>query len=126
MTDRHVTSDVKDGIGFVQLHRPPVNAIEIESAQQLADVLDVLENDADVHAIILTGTGKFFSAGLDLKLVPRYNRVEQRTMVRELARAVLALYASRKPVIAAVNGHAVAAGTLFALCCDYRVGDFIV
>ena len=122
MAEPFVRSDVQDGVGIVRLVRPPANAIEIASAKQLANRIEALERDNDVQAIVLTGTGGFFSAGLDLKLVPAYGRTEQQHMIRELGRAVLGIYGSRKPTVAAVNGHAVAAGTLFTLCCDYRIG----
>jgi enoyl-CoA hydratase len=71
---------------------------------------------------VLTGTGHFFSAGLDLKVVPGYSRGDQREMILALGRLVGRLYATPCPTVAAVNGHAVAAGTLLALACDYRIG----
>lgn len=122
MTDSFVTIKRHGVISTVTVNRPPANAFELQSTRQLCHAVQTLLTESHVDGIVLTGSGECFSAGLDLKLVPQYSREDQRAMVRELARTVMALYGSPKPVVAAVNGHAVAAGTLFALCCDYRIG----
>jgi len=114
-----VTQD--GGVAIVRLNRPPANAIELETARELTSTLQQVAGDAAVEAVVLTGTGKFFSAGLDLKIVPEYDPPTQRAMVTALGEMVVALYTVEKPVVAAINGHAVAAGTLMTLATDYRV-----
>ena len=71
---------------------------------------------------MLTGHGEFFSAGLDLKVVPTYGPEQQRTMVMAINRLVGRLYGLRLPTVAAVNGHAIAGGLVVVLACDFRIG----
>jgi enoyl-CoA hydratase/carnithine racemase len=110
------------GIATLQLNRPPANALDLELLAELAETFAELENRADLRALVVTGTGRFFSAGLDLKAVPAYSRDEQRRLATELNRMVGRLYGLPLPVVAAVNGHAIAGGVIVALSCDYRIG----
>ena len=71
---------------------------------------------------MLTGHGEFFSAGLDLKVVPTYGPEQQRTMVMAINRLVGRLYGLGLPTVAAVNGHAIAGGLVVVLACDFRIG----
>ncbi len=72
-------------------------------------------------AVVLTGTDRFFSAGMDLKAAPALTSGEQRTMVDAINRLFLGWYAFPRPVVAAVNGHAIAGGLILALCADHRI-----
>src|SRR5262249_52966108 len=63
-----------------------------------------------------------FCAGLDLMRVPLYGPAEQRAMVTAINQMITALYACPLPVVAAVNGHAIAGGLILTLACDYRIG----
>ena len=71
--------------------------------------------------MILTGHGSVFSAGLDLKEIPRYDGAQQNRMLARLNKVIHRLYAMPIPVVAAVNGHAIAGGLVLALACDWRV-----
>ena len=76
---------------------------------------------------MLTGLDGYFSAGVDLKVVPTYDAERQREMVAAINALVTAAYGCAKPVVGAVSGHAIAGGLVLALCCDYRIcarGDF--
>ena len=115
----HVEST--DGIALVRFERPPANAIELESAVALEETLARLEADAETCAVVLTGHGEFFSAGLDLKVVPTYGPEQQRTMVMAINRLLGRLYGLGLPAVAAVNGHAIAGGAIIACACDYRL-----
>jgi len=74
-------------------------------------------------AVVLTGREGFFSAGADLKLAPTLDAAGQRAMVEGINRIFAGWYAFPRPVVAAVNGHAIAGGLILALCADYRVGS---
>jgi enoyl-CoA hydratase len=74
------------------------------------------------RTVVITGAGEFFSGGVDLKVAPRLPTDEQHQMVVGINELFAAWYGFWRPVVAAVNGHAVAGGLILALCGDYRVG----
>ena len=108
---------------MVTLARPPANAMDASSLNELADVFDGLagEPDADVTAIVLTGEGRSFSAGLDLKAIQHSEPEHQEELIEALNRAFLTVYSCPRLVVGAVNGHAIAGGLVLALCCDVRL-----
>lgn len=109
-------------VAVVRIDRPPANAM---SPDMLADgraVLDELRG-AEPAAIVLTGRPGFFSAGVDLKVAPTLDRDGQRAMVEGINETFLAWYSFPRPVVAAVNGHAIAGGLILALCADHRIGN---
>jgi enoyl-CoA hydratase len=116
-----IATDVDDGVAVVTMQRPPANAIDIALLEQLTQTLREIEQRRDVSAVVLTGTGKAFSAGLDLKLVPTYDRDQQNQLLRVLNQALYKLYSLPIPTVAAVNGHAIAGGLVLALACDKRI-----
>ncbi len=121
MPDKSILIEFQDGTAIVRLNRPPANAIDIEFAADLEDAMGGLEDRPEVRAIVLTGSGGCFSAGLDLKIIPSYDEDRQRKMVTGFNRLVMRLYGMPKPLIAALNGHTVAGGLVLALTCDYRI-----
>lgn len=113
---------MQDGIAIVRMARPPVNAIDIEFAAELDGALARLESDAAVRAVVLAGEEGCFSAGLDLKVLPSYDREQQRELLLTFGRALLRLYGHPRPVVGAIDGHAIAGGFILAIACDYRIG----
>lgn len=125
MSDAYETLklEVADYVATVTLDRPPVNAQNRAFKEEIIRVFDELHDREDVRAVVLTGAGKAFSAGADLKerpniagnpgAYPRHNRLTRASFdcVMECG----------KPVIAAVNGLAIGAGCVLALCCDILV-----
>lgn len=74
-------------------------------------------------AVVLTGREGFFSAGADLKVAPTLDAAGQRAMVEGINKIFAGWYGFPRPVVCAVNGHAIAGGLILALCGDYRVGS---
>ena len=118
----HVEIERQGNVAVYRLARPPANAIDLEFAGELESAFTGLTSDAAPGALVITGAGPCFCAGLDLKRVPHYGPEEQRAMVAVVNRMVTALYACPVPLVAAVNGHAIAGGLILVLACDYRVG----
>ena len=117
----HVELESRDGIGVVTLARPPANAIELELACDLLDVLARATKAPEIRGVVLTGQGRCFSAGVDTKVVPAYDEDAQRRMILSIDRVVHAIYGLPKPVVAAVNGHALGGGLVMAVAADLRV-----
>lgn len=114
-------STTPDGIAVVTLANPPMNAMNACLLEQLATLFEGLAADRAVRAAVVAAEGSAFSAGLDLKSVPDLDRLGQRRLVDALNDSFGTLYAWPKPLVAAVNGHAIAGGLILALCADWRV-----
>jgi 2-(1,2-epoxy-1,2-dihydrophenyl)acetyl-CoA isomerase len=108
----------------VELRRPhALNAFNDRLAIELRDTLNRLAADDDVRCVVLTGTGRAFSAGADIKAGAEGDRGEatRRVLREQINPAVLAIREMPKPVVAAVNGPAVGIGCSLALACDLIV-----
>ncbi|WP_028029522.1 enoyl-CoA hydratase/isomerase family protein [Gemmobacter nectariphilus] len=119
MEDQFVRLDVTDHVALVTLDRPPVNALNRVMRRQLVATFDAISEREDIRCAVLTGAGKVFCAGADLKDRPNadvagdfldHNRITRETgnSIRECT----------KPVIAAINGAALGAGFGLAAACD--------
>ena len=103
------------------LNRGSVNALNGAVLDQLRARLKALENDQEVRAIILTGSGKFFSFGFDVPEFLSFTKDRFAEFVTNFSDLCAYLFLYPKPVVAALNGHAIAGGCVLALTCDYRV-----
>lgn len=115
-----IQRDDRDGIRILRLAHGKVSAIDIELGESfMREMHDAAT--APISAVIVTGTGSSFSAGVDLFRVvtdgPEYGR-RFLPVLDGLLRTALTL---PKPMIAAVNGHAIAGGCILAACCDHRI-----
>lgn len=115
----------RNAVRVLTLHRPDVrNALNSELIGALLEALDEAERAEEVRALVLTGRGKAFCAGLDLadlKAISTRSTEENRNDSAHLATLLKRLYAFPKPVVAALNGHAVAGGAGLASVCDLVV-----
>lgn len=96
-------------------------ALDLELTRALSVQLDSLEEDAGVRSVVLTGSGSIFSAGVDLFRVLDGGVSYVEEFLPLLASTFGKLFAFPRPVIAAINGHAIAGGCVMACACDYRM-----
>lgn len=117
---------IENKVAYVALNRPEVfNSFNREMAFRLQDTLDACEKNEEVRAIVLTGNGKAFCAGQDLKEVtnPELNPGFKKILEEHYNPIITRIRAIKKPIIAAVNGVAAGAGANIALACDVVVVD---
>lgn len=116
--------EIKNGVATITLNRPEVfNSFNREMALQLQDTLDACETNDAVRAIVLTGNGKAFCAGQDLKEVtsPELNPGFKKILEEHYNPIIQRIRALKKPIIGAINGVAAGAGANIALACDVVV-----
>lgn len=116
-----VEIEAHEAVRVLRMKRPPVNSVDVALLEELARCFEEFERDDAVGAVVFTGSGPCFSAGLDLKQLAHSDPEQLRHLVLTLNRVVLTLFACERPVVGAVNGHAIAGGLILALCCDYRI-----
>jgi enoyl-CoA hydratase/carnithine racemase len=118
MPDEPVLTERRDGVLVITLNRPEArNAVNLALAEGVAAALDELDAEPALRAGVLAGAGKGFSAGMDLKAFV----AGERPWVGDRGFAGIVQRSSRKPLIAAVEGFAVAGGLEIALSCDLIV-----
>ena len=117
-----VTIEERGDVALVRIDRPPANALDLELLEEERALVDQLTAD-EPGAVVMVGREGFFSAGVDLKAVPTLDADGQRSMVEGINRLFLGWYGFPRPLVCAVNGHAIAGGLILALCGDYRVGS---
>lgn len=109
---------------LITINHPPANTWDRESLIGLKLVVEHLNHDDDIYALVICGQGeKFFSAGADLKLFADGDRVRAREMARRFGEAFEALRDFRGVSIAAINGFALGGGLECALACDIRIAE---
>ena len=121
---KSITYTLENNIAWIYLNRPEVfNSFNREMALALQDVLDQCEANDAVRTIVLTGSGKSFCAGQDLKEVtdPELNPGFRKILEEHYNPIIKRLRTIKKPVIGAVNGVAAGAGANIALACDIVV-----
>ncbi len=113
-----ITRTVHVPVTVLTLSNGTVNAADVELWNDLETAVDATP---DEHAIVITGAGKAFSAGVDLKRLHASPLAYSDDFVGAMCASLTRLFAHPRPVVAAVNGHAIGAGALLAFACDVRV-----
>ena len=109
-----------DGIATITMAHGKANALDMTFCDTLTASLKALRGD-ETKAIVLTGQGKIFSAGVDLKQLSAGGADYVRRFLPSLHKLYDAVFFHPKPVIAAINGHAMAGGAVLAACADRRI-----
>lgn len=113
--------DNRGSVTILRIEHGPVNAIDLEMFTELRQTLQELEQSSSTQAVVLTGSGKAFSAGVDLFRVLKEGRDYIEKFLPVLATGLEELFLFPKPVVAAINGHAIAGGCIMGCACDYRI-----
>jgi len=124
----HIEVEILESIATVTLNRPDkLNAYTVYMGEEIVDAFDTLRDNDDAKVVIITGAGRGFCAGVDLEHLKEQAegagtddapRLGEERMVREFP---LTLANYPKPVIAAINGHAIGIGITMLLACDIRI-----
>jgi enoyl-CoA hydratase/carnithine racemase len=115
-----IERDDVDDVAVVRLAHGKVNALDLELVQAIAQTFVRLESEP-VRAVVLTGSGRAFSAGVDLRRIIDGGAEYVAAFVPALVGAFVAVFRLGRPVVAAVNGHAIAGGAILVSACDHRI-----
>lgn len=115
-----VVTERLDDIAVITLDRPPVNAMDLGLLSELILAIEAFAQ-SDARAAVLTANGRTFCAGVDLRLMLEGGPEYAREFLPVLSDCFATLFTVRKPVVAAVNGHALAGGCILTAACDLRL-----
>jgi 3-hydroxyacyl-CoA dehydrogenase len=109
--------EIRDGIAVITLNNPPVNGLGLDTRRAMAEGLDKAQADAAVKAVVVTGAGKAFSGGADIKEFGSPKAVAEPNLLS----LIRATEQCTKPVVAAIHSVCMGGGLELALGCHYRV-----
>lgn len=114
-----VTTEAHGDVALIRLDDGKANVLNPNS---LAALMQAFDATVEAKAIVLAGSDKCFCGGLDLKMLPKLPPDELKAALILFGDYCVRVLTHPRPVIAAVNGHAIAGGAVLLLCCDLRVG----
>lgn len=125
---KNIIFQEEDGVATITLNRPTsFNALDFEMGKELVDVIEKCTKDVRIKVLVITGAGKAFCSGGDLKAAKEWPGDNLGDFFRQLTklldRMILDIRMMPKPLIASVNGSAAGAGFSIALACDLRIAS---
>lgn len=113
---------IEDGIIIATMAYGKNNAITLELLRQIKDIVKRVNTQDDIKGLVLTGSGKTFSSGFDLPVFLGFKDIQEAVdFYIDEEDCMLELFTCKKPVVAAINGSAVAGGMILSMACDWRI-----
>lgn len=117
-----LSCNIDGAVATLVINHPPANTLTPELLADLTRIFDLLAKDDAVKAIVLTGTGRFFIAGADIRVLASIASSQEGERIALQGQAILnRIEAFEKPVIAAINGVCLGGGLELAMCCHIRL-----
>ncbi len=114
--------EIKDSVAVLTMNNPPVNQLSGHFVLELAGAISAAFDDESIKAMVLTGSGKNFIAGADIRQIKDIQtKAELLPILNDNNRFLNRIETGPKPVIAAINGNCLGGGLEIAMCCHYRV-----
>jgi enoyl-CoA hydratase/carnithine racemase len=124
MSTELVMYTVKNTVAIVTINNPPLNILTMAVRAELEAVFDELDSKKDeIRVVILTGKGKAFVAGADIKTFPDLTQETAKARLKKTRPLFLQIEQFERPVVCAVNGYCFGGGLELALCCDIRIAS---
>lgn len=117
----NVEFHVEERVAYITINHPPANALNKTTLEQLDQTLDQVAADENIKVAVITGAGKFFVAGADIKEFLQIDRQKADEVARFGQRVFDKIEQLNKPVIAAINGACLGGGLELALACHIRL-----
>lgn len=118
---QYLKLSLDEGVATVVIGKGKVNALDAKLVEELRTLFQELETDEQARSVLLTGRGKFFSFGFDIPSFLSYSQEAFEIFLALFTDLYSYLYLYPKPVVIAINGHAIAGGCMLALACDARL-----
>ncbi len=121
MTKKMLSYSIADFVATLTINHPPANTLNHELLQELDEIMETLSGEEAVRAIVLTGVGRFFIAGADIRILSEISSSREGAAMALRGQTIFnRLEGFEKPVIAAINGVCLGGGLELAMCCHIR------
>lgn len=125
MDFKNIITQTEGGKAYIKINRPEsLNSLNIETLLEIKEAVGSISENKDIRVVIISGTGdKAFAAGADIKEMKDMKPLEAENFSNLGQKVFNEIENCKKPVIAAVNGHAIGGGCELALACDIRIAS---